>query len=102
MPHAEASTNAALINREPAEQGLTLPKQSRAGKVAIFRETGHRFQRQNTSAGFHQQLFDALEATWQLVAPPPALALVVFQVLGPERQRALAGLQEQGRAGRQH
>ncbi|MDC6700711.1 hypothetical protein, partial [Leclercia adecarboxylata] len=51
-------------------------KTPQAGKAAIFRETGRRFQRQCTLSHFDQQTLDALEASRQLVAAPTTLAFV--------------------------
>lgn len=97
MPRAYVSPD----NR-PTDAKESTGNMPQAGKAAIFRESGRRFQRQYVWSCFDQQAFDTLEASWQLVATPATFALVVLQILGLERQRALARLQHQRRAGRQY
>ncbi|GEM_PF-4302834 len=80
MPRAYVSPD----NR-PTDAKESTGNMPQAGKAAIFRESGRRFQRQYVWSCFDQQAFDTLEASWQLVATPATFALVVLQILGLER-----------------
>ncbi len=75
---AQAEQQLAICGRLPAQLGG-------------FARAGH-----HLAQCLDQQAIDALEATRQLVATPATLALVVFQVVGLQRQGTLAGLQYKG------
>ena len=70
--------------------------------MAPTTKVGTMFSRPLGVQPLNQQAVDALEATRQLVATAAAFTLVVLQVIGLERQGALARLQHQSSAGWQY
>src|SRR3990167_3434437 len=92
--------------RSDAPQGrLSSAKAARDSSAAHQRQTSRALTAplaRQSGRYLDQQAVDTLEAARQLVAAAAALALVVLQIIGLERQGALAGLQHQGRAQGQH